>query len=285
MVLWNNLVSLLPFEWTNHIFMKYALLAVILVTPVFGIMGTMVVNNRMAFFSDALGHSALTGIGLGVIIGLKDPLISMLAFALTMAVFLCLVKKMTTTSSDTIIGVFSASAVALGIVILSSGGGFSKYSRFLIGDILSITITEIAALAIVLGLVLLYWFIFFNKLLLVSINPVMARSRGIKVLPAEALFTALVALIVTVSIQWVGILIINSLLILPAAAARNLAGNIHSYHLIAVLISILSGIAGLILSYYLGTAAGATIVLCNAFFFLGSLIFKLKQGITINKTA
>lgn len=275
MIFWYNLLSLLPFEWTGHLFMTNALLAVILITPVLGMMGTMVVNNRMAFFSDTLGHSALTGIALGVIIGLKDPILSMLAFALSMAIALCLVKKITGTSADTLIGVFSSSAVALGIVVLSRGGGFTKYSRFLIGDILSITSTELTALGIVLILVLTYWFLLFNKLFLVSINPVMARSRGVKVLLAEVLFTVLVAVIVTVSIQWVGILIINSLLILPAAAARNLASNMQSYHLIAVLISFLAGISGLILSYYWGTAAGATIVLCNTVFFLGSLVIKL----------
>lgn len=278
MFIWNGLVNLLPFEWVAHTFMKQALLAIILITPILGMMGTMVVNNRMAFFSDTLGHSALTGIALGVIIGLREPLFSMLAFALIIAVALCMVKKVSRSSPDTIIGVFSSSAVALGIVILSQGGGFAKYSRFLIGDILSITSREIASLGLVLGLVLIYWFFLFNKLFLVSINPVMARSRGVRVLLTETLFTALVAVIVTVSIQWVGILIINSLLILPAAAARNLAKNIKSYHLITVVISMISGITGLILSYYWGTAAGATIVLCNTAFFLISLLLRIRPG-------
>ncbi len=281
MIFWDNLVALLPFGWAQHLFMQNALLALILVTPIFGMLGTMVVNNRMAFFSDTLGHSALTGIALGVMIGLKDPLLAMLAFALVMALTICVVKKMTRTSTDTIIGVFSASAIALGIVILSRGGGFNRYSRFLIGDILSITFSEIAALGTVLGLVLIYWFLLFNKLFLVSINPVMARSRGVRVLLTEVLFTALVAVVVTVSIQWVGILIINSLLILPAAAARNLATNMQSYHLGAIVISVLAGITGLILSYYWGTAAGATIVLCNTAFFLGTLALKLGPSALI----
>lgn len=282
MGIWYSFLEFFPFEWNQYVFMKQALLAIILITPLLGMMGTMVVNNRMAFFSDTLGHSALTGIAIGVIIGLKDPLISMLAFALLISVALCVVKKMTKSSSDTIIGVFSSSAVALGIVVLSQGGGFSKYSRYLIGDILSITEREIASLVIVLGLVLAFWFFQFNKLLLVSVNPVLARSRGVSVLLTEILFTALVAVIVTVSIQWVGILIINSLLILPAATARNLAKNMQSYHLISVLLSLMAGITGLILSYYWGTATGATIVLCNTAFFLGSLLprflFLPRQG-------
>lgn len=276
MVLWDNLLRLLPFQWSQHQFMNYALLAVFLVTLTFGMIGTMVVNNRMAFFSDALGHSALTGIALGVIIGLRNPLLSMIAFGVIMAVALCIVKKISRAATDTVIGVFSASAVALGIVILSKGGGFTKYSRFLIGDILSINTGEILALFFAFGLVLIFWVFNFNKLLLVSINPVMARSRGVKVLLTEILFTVLVALIVTVSIQWVGLLIINSLLILPAAAARNLAADIRSYHLQAVLISLLAGTSGLLISYYWGTATGATIVICNTVFFLTSLLFGIK---------
>lgn len=277
MTIWYDFLSLLPFGWTQHTFMKNALLAVLIITPVFGLLGTMVVNNRMAFFSDSLGHSAFTGIAIGVIFGLKDPLISMTAFAVFIAVSLCIVKKLTRFPADTIIGVFSATAVALGIVILSQGGGFAKYSRFLIGDILSITSKEITSLIIVLLLVLLYWVLFFNRLFLVSINPVLASSRGIRVLLTEVLFTVLVAVIVTVSIQWVGILIINSLLILPAAAARNLTSTMRSYHFTAVTISTVSGLTGLIASYYWETAAGATIVLGNALVFLLSVLVKSRQ--------
>jgi len=277
LIVWNNILGVLPFAWSQHAFMNYALLAVIFVTPAFGMMGTMVVNNRMAFFSDSLGHSALTGIALGVIVGMRDPLLSMVAFSIIFAMGLCMVKRLSRSATDTILGVFSATAIALGIVILSKGGGFARYSRFLIGDILSIHTTEIATLALILCLVVVYWVFLFNPLFLVSINPVLARSRGVKVFVTETLFTVLIALIVSVTIQWVGILIINSMLILPAAAARNLANNMRSYHLASVLISVFAGVTGLIISYYWGTAAGATIVLCNSFLFFVSLLFVLKQ--------
>lgn len=256
--------------------MRNALLAILLITPVFALLGTMIVNNKMAFFSDGLGHSAFTGIAIGVILGLRDPLISMVTFAIIIGVSFCIIKKLTRFSADTIIGVFSATAIALGVVILSQGGGFSRYSNFLIGDILSITAFELAGLSVVFLLVLIYWFLFFNNLFLVSISQVLAKSRGIRVLLTEVLFVTLVAIIVTVTIQWVGILVINALLILPAAAARNLAQNMKSYNLMAVIISMGAGIAGLILSYYWGTASGATIVLCNAFLFLGTLLIKYR---------
>ncbi len=263
-------------EWTQYLFMRNAFLAILLVTPIFALLGTMVVNNRMAFFSDSLGHSAFTGIALGVVMGLRDPLISMIAFAGLIGISFCIIKKLTRFPADTIIGVFSATSIALGVVILSRGGGFSKYSGFLIGDILSITSLEIVTLSLVFVLVLLYWFFFFNNLFLVNINSVLAKSRGIKVLLTEIIFVVLLAIIVMVSIQWIGILVINALLILPAAAARNLALNMHSYNLLAVVISLLAGIIGLILSYYWGTAAGATIVLCNTVFFLVSIPTRVR---------
>ncbi len=277
MEIWYQLVNLvLPFEWMQHMFMKNALLGVLLVTPVFGLLGTMVVNNRMAFFSDALGHSALTGIALGVIIGINNPLWSMLGFAVILSVAIILVKKANTASTDTIIGVFSSTAVALGIAVLSMRGGFSKYSVFLIGDLLSIRAADLIALAIALLVVLMVWLLCFNKLLLISINPSLAASRGIKVQFYEYFFAVLVAIIVTISIQWVGILIISSLLVLPAAAARNIAVNMKQYNLWSVIIAMVSGISGLVLSYFGGTATGATIVVAAAVCFAITFLVKTR---------
>lgn len=267
---------LLPFEWSQHIFMKNALLGVLLVTPMFGLMGTMVINNRMAFFSDALGHSALTGIAIGVLLGIKQPLWAMLLFACFFSVAIIIVKNANTASTDTIIGVFSSTAVALGIVILSLRGGFAKYSAYLIGDLLSISATDLLMLLIAFIMVLMLWFLIFNKLLLFSVNQSLAASRGLNVRLYDYLFTIIIALTVTVSIQWVGLLIINSLLVLPAAAARNVAGNMRQYHAWSVAIAVVSGLAGLILSYFWGTATGATIVVISAFFFAVTFMVKLR---------
>lgn len=268
---------LLPFEWARYTFMLNALLGVLLVTPLFGLLGTMVVNNQMAFFSDAIGHSALTGIAIGVILGFHDPLGAMLVFSVILAIGISKVKELSTSSPDTIIGAFAAMAMALGIVILSRGGGFASYSRYLIGDLLSITPGQIILLFLTFLSVIVYWSIIFNKLLLVSLNTSLAQSRGINVKLIEMSFSILMAIIVTMSIQWVGILIINSLLVLPAAAARNLAGNVRQYHSISIFVSVLCGLVGLILSYYWGTATGATIVLCSAVVFILSFIFKFQQ--------
>lgn len=276
---WYSLVdTLLPFAWAGHMFMKNALLGILLVTPIFGILGTMIVNNRMAFFSDSLGHSALAGIAIGVLLGIPNPLWSMLFFSVLLAMAIFVVKKANTVSTDTVIGVFSSTAVALGIVLLSRNGGFTKYSNYLIGDLLSIRDTDLLLLGILFICVLLIWVVIFNKFLLVSVNHSLARSRGISVHFYEILFTVMMAVIVTVSIQWVGILIISSLLVLPAAAARNIAGNMRQYHLGAVCIALISGLAGLVASYYWETAAGATIVLIAALFFVVTFFWRLRTN-------
>ena len=272
------MIEILPVAWLEYGFMRNALIAVLLICPLFGMMGTMVVDNRMAFFSDALGHSVLTGIALGVILGLSDPLAAMIAFSLLMAVGIIQVKRSGTSSTDTIIGVFASTAVALGIVILSRGGGFAKYSRYLIGDILSIQVDELYLLALVFAGLILFWLFFFNQMVILSVNSSLAQSRGINIQRMELSFAMVLALVVSISIQWVGILIISSLLVLPAAAARNVAANMHQYHTLSVAFSIIAGLTGLILSYYWGTATGATIVLCAAAIFFLTFLSRQYGG-------
>ena len=278
MSIWYSIIDFLfPFEWAQYDFMKNALLGVLLVTPMFGILGTMVVNNKMSFFSDALGHSALTGIAVGVMFGINNTLVSMLAFSILLTIAIINVKNAKTASVDTIIGVFSSSAVALGIVILSYNGGFNKYSAYLIGDLLSISNNDIFMLIISFIAVLLIWFTCFNKFLLVSINHTFARSRGVNVKFYEYIFTILVAIIVTISIQWVGILVISSMMILPAASARNISNNIRQYHIYSISIAVISGILGLFLSYHFGCATGATIVLISSVFFALTYFISLRK--------
>ena len=267
---------LLPFEWLSHNFMKNAFLATILIGILFGFLGSMVVNNKMSFFSEALGHSALTGIGIGVIAGLTNTIYSMIIFAVIMSVIIWWVEKKHTISTDTIIGVFSSTAVALGLVLLSRGGNFSKYSNYLIGDILSITPQEILLLTIITVLVIIFWSMFFNKFMLSGLNESIARSRKINADILKLIFILIIAIVVMISIKWVGILIINSLLILPAASARNFSKNTRQYVIFSILISLISCILGLVVSDYFGTAAGATIVLVAAVFFILSL-FGLKN--------
>lgn len=268
MSLWYALCELLPFEMLRWDFMKNALLALLLMAPLFGLMSTMIVTGKMSFFSDALGHSAFTGIAIGCIFGAAFPLWVAVAFSVVFALLFSYVRSRSNQAADTLIGVFSSAAVALGIFIATLGGGsFTKYNKYLIGDILSITPGEIGALALVFLGILVFWVLCANRLTLTSVHPQLASSRGIPVQLSQAIFTTAIAVVVTLTISSVGLLILNSLLVLPAASARNVSRNLKQYHLFSVLFALVAGLGGLIASYHLEVSAGAAISLMLALIF------------------
>ena len=280
MKLWYALVDLLPFEWAepgSMFFMKNALLAVLIISPLFGVLSTMVVHSRMSFFSDALGHSAFTGMAIGAICGLNRPIWAAVIFAVIFALLFNLVRRRSALASDTVIGVFSSTAVALGIFLSTlNGRSFTKFNSLLIGDVLSVEPAMIGVLALILAAVLALWALSFNQLMLASVHPALADSRGVKIFWQETVFSAAIAVVVTLSMTWVGLLVINSLLVLPGAAARNVARNMAQYHLFALLGSVAAGIAGLMISYYLGPSAGASITLCLAVWFALTFVIRKK---------
>lgn len=266
--------ALLPLEALRFTFMKNAFLAVLLLTPLLGLLGTMAVNHQMAFFSDALGHSAITGIGLGILLGLHNDLLAMLIFGIIWAILICVIKQSGSASVDTVISVFSSTSIAAGLLILARGGKFAKYSSLLIGDILAVTPGDLAALAVALPTGVLLWALLYNQLLLTSVSTSLARSRGIRTRLVECAFVVLVAVAVMLAIRWVGVLLINALLILPAAAGRNLARNSRQHAVFSVLIALFSGLAGLFLAYAQDTSAGASIVLVAAACYALSLLLR-----------
>lgn len=273
--LWYALCDFLPFDLFHWDFMKNALLAVLLLSPLFGLMSTMIVTGRMSFFSDALGHSAFTGIAIGCICGVAAPTWVAVLFSVVFALLFSFVRSRSNHAADTLIGVFSSTAVALGIFIATLGGSsFTKYNKYLIGDILSVTPAQIGLLALVLLAVVAFWVLFSNHLTLISIHPQLASSRGIKPWLMQALFTVAIAVVVTLAISWVGLLILNSLLVLPGASARNISKNLKQYHLFSVLLALIAGLGGLCVSYYWGTSAGAAISLILALCFAISFCFR-----------
>ena len=276
MNLWYSLLDLLPFEMLHWDFMKNALLALLLMAPLFGLLSTMIVTGRMSFFSDALGHSAFTGIAIGCICGLA-PTGFAVAFSVGFALLFSWVRSRSNQTADTLIGVFSSTAVALGIFVATmDGGSFTKYNKYLIGDVLSVTPAEIGVLALVLLGVAVFWAVCSNRLVLVSIHPQLAASRGIRVKATQTLFTVAIAVVVTLAINWVGLLMLNSLMVLPAASARNTARNLKQYHGFSVLFALAASLGGLTVSYCLGTSTGASISLCLAAIFGVTFVFRKK---------
>jgi len=276
MSIWYAFCELLPLEMLHWDFMKNALLALLLMAPLFGLLSTMIVTGRMSFFSDALGHSAFTGIAIGAIFGITMPTLAAVVFSVAFALLFSYVRSRSNQAADTLIGVFSSTAVALGIFVATLGGGsFTKYNKYLIGDILSVTTAEIGMLALVLLGVLLFWVLCANRLTLTAIHPQLASSRGIPVGLSQTLFIVAIAVVVTLSISSVGLLILNSLLVLPAASARNISQNLQQYHGFSVLFALMAGVAGLTVSYYLGCSAGAAISLILALIF--TVTFGLRK--------
>ncbi len=263
-------------EWLQFDFMRLAFLAILLITPLFGILGTMIVGRKMAFFSDALGHSALTGIALGVVLGAADPSLAMILFAIGFALLLNRISSKNASSTDTVISVFSSCSIAVGLAILSKGGNFSKYSGLLVGDILSVTPRELVYLAVILAVTLLFWICCGNWLEALSLHRALAKSRRIPVTALEYVFAVLVALIVMLSIKWVGILIINALLILPAASSRNISQNLREYHFFSLVFALFSGILGLIISYYTNVATGPMIVIVASLIYFATYLYGKK---------
>lgn len=267
-------------EFLNYTFIKNALIAILLASPIFAIIGTMIVNNKMAFFSDALGHSALTGIAIGMLLGISNANISIVIFAIVFALILNYVKNKTSYGTDTIISVFSSIAMAIGLALLGRMGEFNKYSNYLVGDLLSISKQELVYLAIAFVLVIVFWIFTFNKINAISVNKMLAKSKGRNVILVDNLFSVVTAIIVMISIRWIGILLINSMVILPAASSRNISKDMREYHTNAIIIALVSGVLGLIISYYLNVPTGPMIVIILGIVYLFTFLLRKMLKLT-----
>ena len=264
------------FDWLAYEFMRTALWAVLLMVPLLSLLGTMVVNNKMSFFSDALGHSALTGVAIGVIAGVSEYRLVTVIFGVVFALCMNRIRRSRMTSTDTVIGVFSSVGVALGLTLLSARGNLANYQSLLVGDILSVTTSELWVLGAVLAATVLLWLTCFNGFFAVSISPSVAKSKGFRTALYDNLFVVLVAVVVMLAIRWVGLLLINAMLILPAAASRNVARSMRAYHLLSLVFGLFAGVLGLWLSYYNAVATGPTIILVLAAVFFGTFALRKK---------
>jgi zinc transport system permease protein len=266
------------FDPTLFSILKNSLLEVILVCLLAGVMGIFVVNFQMAFFSDAISHSAFTGVALGLIAGV-DPLLTVVAFGVIIGLFVVYFRKKTGMSYDTIIGVFFSFSVSLGIVIVSSSKGlFRNFHSFLYGDILLINSHDLVITLLLLIVTSLFIIINFDKLTLIGIDEAYAAThvKGITIL--KYAFALLLGLVVTLSIKTVGILLVTALLVVPAASARAISNSITWMFFNSIILSVLSGIGGIFLSFHLNSSAGASIVIVSCLFFLLGSLWKNLQN-------
>jgi len=271
----------LPFDFMQVRFMQQALVGLLLLAPAAAAMGVHVVNLRMAFFSDAISHSTLAGVALGLVLSV-DPRWSLPLFALIVGIGIVTVQRRSSLSSDTVIGVFFSIAIAFGIAVASRERGATRdVQRFLYGDILTIGDGGILAMAVLFVAVAVFLIVGNNRLLAMAVHPVMARAHGVRVAAWQYVFAGLLALTVAIAVWTMGMLLVTALLIVPAAAARNLARTAGGMFRWAVGIAIVSAVAGLLISAqpWAATATGATVILCAGAFFVLSLPFA-RRGST-----
>ncbi|MGE3805461.1 MAG: metal ABC transporter permease [Gemmataceae bacterium] len=288
-----------PDTWLNQPQIVKGLLAVVLVCFVCGAVGSQVVANRMAFFSDALAHCAFAGIGLALLVGLvarlgRDsefyrwgvPLI-MVLFGVLIGIGIAFVRERTGLASDTVIGVFFAGAIGFGAMLLQAlhTRAYLSPEAFLFGDPIFVSPSDLFML-IVLALVtaaVLMWI--YNGLVFTSFNPSLARSRRISMRLYNYVFIILLALIVNLTLKTVGVLLINALLVVPAATAANLSRNMRQMFWLSIALALGAGLLGAWIATDFGLPDPATgqtihfgwagtIVVVSVLLFFGSMILQ-----------
>lgn len=273
-----SFVALIPLECMQMRFMQEAFIGILLLAPLTAAAGIQVVNFRMAFFSDAIGHSVFAGVAIGLLLDVS-PNWSMPATALLVGGGIMLMKRCSRLSSDTVIGVFYSAVAAAGLALVSCKPGVARdMQTFLFGDILTISGGEIAYL-LLLSLVFYAFQIFsFNKLMITGLDEKLAKAHRIHTGLHEYIYTGLLALIVIVAVRAAGVLLVTALLIVPAAAARNLAAGAVKMVFLALSIGLFSGITGLLLSAqeWINASSGAMIVLTASSIFLVTLFLQKK---------
>ncbi|MDX9840248.1 MAG: metal ABC transporter permease [Desulfobulbus sp.] len=272
--------QVLPFECMQVRFMQQAMVGLLLLAPMTAVMGILVVNFRMAFFSDAISHSAFAGVALGLLFAV-DPDWTMPLFGLLVGLGIMILQRHSRLSSDTVIGVFFSAMVAFGLAIVSRDRSLARdLQRFLYGDILTISDGQVLCLAALLVALMTFQARSYNHLLYIGINPTLAQAHRVRVAVHQYLFAGLLALIVMFSVQAVGVLLVTALLIVPAAAARNLARSAGRMFWWALVISLSSAVVGLLVSAqdWASTATGATIVLVACGWFVLSMVAIALRG-------
>ena len=268
------LAHLLPFDCLQARFMQQAMLGLLLLAPMAAVMGIVVVNFRMAFFADAISHSAFAGVALGLIFSV-DPGWTMPAFGMLVGLGIMILQRHTNLSSDTVIGVFFSAMVAFGLAIVSRDRSLARdLQRFLYGDILTISDGQILCLMVLFLALMAFQAASYNHLLYIGLNPTLAQAHRVRVAIHQYIFAGLLSLIVMFSVQAVGVLLVTAMLIVPAAAARNVARSAGSMFWWAMLVSLTSAASGLIVSAqdWARTATGATVILVACGWFLLSMI-------------
>lgn len=270
-----GLAGMLPFECMKMRFMQEALLGILLTAPLAAAAGIQVVNFRMSFFSDAIGHSAFAGVALGLLFAVS-PNLTMPLLALAVGLGIMAMKQRSSLSSDTVIGVFFSAVVAFGLALVSRNPNVARDMQvFLYGDILTVTHEDLICLFFLFLVFFAFQIFAYNRLNAIGLHEQLARTHRIHTAFYQYVYVALLSLVVIFSVKSAGVLLVTALLIVPAAAARNLSKSSGMMFWISIIIGVCSGMTGLLISAqpWAETASGATIVLCACAVFCISMLF------------
>ena len=270
-------------------FVINALIAGVMIGPVLGGLGTLVVVKRFAFFSEAVGHAALTGVAIGILLGepYTGPYGSLFGYCLLFGILLNFLRNRTGLAPDTLIGVFLSVSLALGAsLLLMLAGKINVHilENVLFGSVLTVSAQDLLVLGIVAVLVLALALPLYNRIMLASFHPQLAAVRGVAVKTLDYLFVVLVTLVTVASVKVIGAILVGALLVIPAAAARLVSQSLKGFFFISVLIATVSTLCGILLPivFDLPVPSGAAIILvagvCFALAALARALVPRLQG-------
>ena len=274
-------------EVFQYPFVTYALIAAVMVGPLLGALGTLVVVKRLAFFSEAVGHGALTGVAVGILLGepATQPIAALFGFCMSFALVLHWVKSRTQVPYDALVGVFLAFAIALGAALLlyvAKKVNVHILENVLFGSILTVTPADLMLLG---GISVISWVLIWrygNQALMSALQPDLARVQGAagrktNVTLLDYGFVLLIALITVAAVKIIGAVLVGALLLIPATTARLISSNLRSFFIRTLMISTGCCVAGVVLPMALEIPipSGAAIVLLASSLFL--LVVLLRQ--------
>jgi len=272
-------------EPLRHGFMQHAFFAILLVGIICGVIGTFVTLRGMAFMGDALAHAIFPGVVIAYLLA-GNFLVGALVAAVLVSIGIGAVGQSGRLTNDTAIGVFFAGSFAIGIALISAQRTFTRdVTSFLFGSILGVSRDDLALTGLVGAIVLSLMYLYRRELVTVAFDRSFAAASGLHLWAWDQLFLVMLSLAIVVSIQTVGNVLVLAMLVTPAATARLLTDRLCLMLLFAALIGAGSGVAGLYLSYYLGIASGASVVLMATAIFALTYLFAPRSGVVTARVA
>jgi len=252
-------------------FMQRAVIGGVLTGLMGGMLGSFTILRQLSFFSDALGHSALLGISIGLLLGL-NPSVVLLPFAVCFALGVTYLLERTQLWTDALLNIIYSSSLAIAIIALSFVGQYKGgINNLLFGDILAVQTLDLVFSGALLIICTLFIGLTLRTQMLLTLNEPLAIARGVSVSLHRTTFIVLLSLVVGVSIKAIGVLLVSAFVVIPACAARLLSRNFSSYVVISSGLGGLSAVLGMILSASLNLPSGPSIVTTQLMIFLAAL--------------